>query len=83
MPEKREGGQVKDEMWLVLTESVRAEGGGLVHRSCGTKILGKIVNRPVWDGPGCSGGGDVKSFTVPYCPNCETEPNSNGTPIIP
>lgn len=35
------------------------------------------VNRhvSVWDGPGpCAGSGEVDTFQLPYCPNCEERP---------
>ena len=83
MPEKRDAGQFKDGVWLVLAESTGKEGVGYVH-GCGTKIRGQSVSHPIWDGPGpCSGGGSCQEVAVPYCPKCETTPNPSGTPIIP
>lgn len=80
---KRQGGQIKDGKWLVLTESKGEAGKGYVH-NCGTEILGKKVAHPVWDGPfPLSGTGQVKYETVPYCPKCEEEPALNGAPITP
>jgi hypothetical protein len=87
MPEivkvKRQGGQVKDGNWLVLTESIGKPGVGYTH-SCGTEILSKRVAHPIWDGPfPCSGSGQCEYETVPYCPKCEEEPSSSGAPITP
>lgn len=78
---KRQGGQIKDGKWLVLTESAGKKGVGYKHK-CGTEIMGASVHHPIWDGPfACSGGGEVHVETVPYCPKCETKPDSRGAPI--
>jgi hypothetical protein len=80
---KRQGGQIKDGKWLVLTESTGKEGVGYTH-SCGTKIQGKRVSHPIWDGPfPLSGSGQVHTEIVPFCPKCEEEPSSSGAPISP
>ena len=51
-------------------------------RKCNADILGKEVFRPVWDGIfACSGSGEVRKTVEPYCPNCETEPKTNGLPV--
>lgn len=75
--EKRSPGMSKDEYWLVLDESEKKKDGW-IHK-CGTKIKGKVVHLSVRDGlfP-CSGSGEVKSITVPYCPKCEKEPTGYG-----
>ncbi|MBA7674319.1 hypothetical protein ES703_82529 [subsurface metagenome] len=79
--EKRQGGQIKDGKWLVLTESTGKEGKGYKHK-CGTEIKGASVAHPIWDGPfAMSGSGQVHTETVPYCPKCETEPGFHGAPI--
>lgn len=79
--QKRQGGQIKDGKWLVLTESTGKEGEGYKHK-CGETIMSARVHHPIWDGPfKCSGGGEVKVEEVPYCPKCETKPNPYGAPI--
>ena len=88
MTEKRPSGQVIDDkkkpghkIWLVLSESTGKEGVGFKHK-CGTEIQGKQQTRPIWDGPfAMSGSGRVHTETVPFCPECETEPGSSGAPI--
>jgi len=74
---KRPAGQLaKDGRWLVLAESTGKQGVGFTHE-CGTQISGKSVTSTVRDGflP-LSGGGDVETKQIPYCPNCEQEPPS-------
>ncbi len=83
--EKRQSGQITEKdgkkIWLVLAESTGKEGVGFKHK-CGTGINGKPVTHPIWDGPfALSGSGRVHTETVPFCPKCETEPNSSGAPI--
>ena len=83
--EKRQGGQTTEKdgkkIWLVLSESIGKEGVGFKHK-CGTEIMGASVAHPIWDGPfACSGSGRVHTEVVPFCPKCETEPNSSGAPI--
>lgn len=83
--EKRRGGQITEKggekIWLVLSESTGKEGKGFVHQ-CGKVIMEATVYHPIWDGPfKCSGGGEVQTESVPYCPDCETKPNTRGTPI--
>ena len=88
MEKKRQSGQIIDDkkkkghkIWLVLSESTGKEGVSFKHK-CGTEIQGKRVTHSIWDGPfPCSGGGEVQVETVPFCPKCETEPNSRGAPI--
>lgn len=86
--EKRRSGQIIDDrkkkghkIWLVLSESTGKEGIGFTHK-CGTQIVGKRVAHPIHDGlfP-LSGSGQVHYETVPFCPECETEPSFHGAPI--
>ncbi|MFA6594023.1 MAG: hypothetical protein WCT16_02070 [Candidatus Buchananbacteria bacterium] len=80
---KRKSGQVKGEKWLVLTESTGEPGVGFRH-NCGAEIMAQRVTHPIWDGPfACSGSGRCSSEEVPYCPQCEEQPNCCGEPIIP
>lgn len=80
---KRKAGQVIDGKWLVLTESTGEEGVGYIH-SCGTEIMSVRVAHPIWDGPfPCSGSGQCHYEITPYCPKCEEEPSSRGSPITP
>lgn len=85
MTEKRKGGQVTEKngkkIWLVLSESKGKEGEGYTH-SCGTQIMGAKVAHPIWDGffP-CSGSGQCWYETIPYCPNCEIQPDFSGSPV--
>ncbi|MFH1820597.1 MAG: hypothetical protein ABH805_01665 [Candidatus Nealsonbacteria bacterium] len=80
---KRQGGQIEDDKWLVLAESTEKKGVGYIH-SCGTKIQGKTVFHPIWNGPfPLSGNGRVQPEIVPFCPKCEKEPSSSGAPISP
>ena len=62
---KRQGGQVKDGKWLVLTESTGKEGVGYTH-SCGAEIQGKRVTHPVWDGPFPLSGSGARSDPKPF-----------------
>lgn len=83
--EKRQGGAIIKEdgkrIWLVLSESTGKEGVGYKHK-CGTEITGVSVYHPIWDGPfPMSGGGEVHVEIVPFCPKCETKPDSRGAPI--
>ncbi len=51
--------------------------GAYVCWECGSIILQKQVNHPVWyrEGPGpCAGSGEVRGELVPYCPKCDPEP---------
>ena len=88
MTEKRPSGQIIDDekkkghkIWLVLSESTGKEGVGFKHK-CGTEIQGARVAHPIHDGPfPLSGSGRCHYETVPFCPNCETEPGFHGAPI--
>ena len=47
---------------------------------CNGDILVAEVSHPVHDGPfALSGSGRCEQEYVPYCPQCEEEPNSNGS----
>lgn len=73
MVNKRGSGRLKGSDWLVLTESTQ-QGEDFVHQ-CGTTILGKDIVLSNRDGVGYfSGDGKAKHETVPFCPNCEREP---------
>lgn len=79
--QRRQGGQIKDGKWLVLTESTGEEGKGYKHK-CGETIMAAQVAHPIWDGPfPMSGSGQCHYETVPYCPKCETKPSFHGAPI--
>ena len=86
--EKRQSGQIIDDVkkkghkiWLVLSESTGKEGDGFEH-GCGTRIQGRRVAHSIHDGPfPLSGGGQVYYETIPFCPECEVEPNFHGAPI--
>ncbi len=86
--EKRQSGQIIDDVkkkghkiWLVLAESKGKEGVGFKHK-CGAEIQGKRVTHPIHDGPfPLSGFGRVHTETIPFCSECEIEPNSSGAPI--
>lgn len=79
--EKRQGGQVRDKTWLVLTESTQLSDGSWKH-SCGELLRAATCYHPVHDGPGMlSGGGEVRTEKVPYCRNCEQRPNESGQPV--
>lgn len=75
--DKRKGGQRVDGEWLVLTEVV-----GFKHH-CGAEIMTARRAHPIWDGPfPMSGRGRCHYEMVPYCPNCEEEPDFHGAPIL-
>jgi len=75
----RSAGRISRESnsWVAIEESKKVSNG-YIH-SCGTYLMGKTVYLTVRDGlfP-FSGGGDVRTVTVPYCPNCEEEPKGDG-----
>mgnify|MGYP001610061615 CR=1 FL=1 len=61
----------------------RKVGDGYACTNCGSEIEQTEVIHPVWDGPfPCSGSGQTAKEFVPYCPKCEKEPSSNGSPIM-
>lgn len=74
--------ETKEDLWLVLTESNRAQDeNGWVHE-CGTDVLGLTVVVSIHDGPfPLSGFGTVERIEVPYCPRCEFEPNGRGSRV--
>ena len=56
-------------------------GEGYKCKTCNADILGAQVAHPVWVRGFTGGGGECRYETVPYCPNCETKPNSHGSPV--
>lgn len=72
------GSVTRDQKWIVLTESTRKEGEGFIHQ-CGAELQGKTVAFTVRDGyfP-LSGSGEVRTYSVPFCPTCEKEPSGHG-----
>lgn len=78
----RRGGQVKGDLFLVMTESTRQENGTWVHAPCGTTIETAVVHHSIHDGVGLlSGFGEVHRQVTPYCPQCESKPLTTGAPI--
>jgi hypothetical protein len=75
-PKKRQPGILdNNNNWLVLTESTRQKDGTWVHK-CGSPIDQKVLHQTVYDGLFLlSGSGEVRTMHIPYCPNCETEPD--------
>ncbi|HSX14551.1 MAG TPA: hypothetical protein VLE72_01395 [Candidatus Saccharimonadales bacterium] len=64
----------------ILDESTLTDDGW-VHK-CGTTLLSVTVTHSIHDGPGpLSGGGQVHSEMVPYCPNCQKPPSTIGAPL--
>lgn len=56
--------------------------GGLECVGCGSEIKAGRVAHPIWDGHfDTSGSGKCHYEDVPYCPECEKEPNFRGSPI--
>jgi len=55
---------------------------GYTCKDCGGTILGAKVAHPVHlsEMPG-AGFGECEYETVPYCPNCEKQPNFSGAPV--
>lgn len=76
MNEKRKAG---DSSFYVPVEGTE----NFTCKECGAMILAARVAHPIWDGPfPCSGNGQVHNEYLPYCPNCEEEPDFHGSPII-
>jgi hypothetical protein len=53
---------------------------------CHATIMQRKVSVSLWDGvlPGGGGGGDfILTPSIPFCPNCETIPWKDGTPLAP
>ena len=58
------------------------EKGLFIHMACGTEVDCVWRTHPVWDGLfACSGSGEVDKYPIPFCPKCETEPESTGLPV--
>ena len=65
-----------------IKDDIPQEDGSYKCKVCGSDILGKEVNHPIWDGPfPCSGSGKCSRSIEPYCPKCDQEPRSSGSPI--
>ncbi|MBI5420826.1 MAG: hypothetical protein HZA35_00735 [Parcubacteria group bacterium] len=63
------------------TKNYVKNGNGWKCKDCGADILGATVAHPVWIRGFNGGFGQCKNETLPYCPNCEKKPNSQGAPI--
>lgn len=75
---RKRGGSV---VYKIIAED---EQGRQTYRcaQCDSDILEAKVAHPIHDGPfPLSGSGQCHYENVPYCPNCEEEPNFNGFPI--
>lgn len=58
------------------------DGDGWKCKDCNAIIISARVAHPVhFHGMHGAGGGECKYETVPYCPNCEKQPNFNGAPV--
>ena len=81
-PEKKQmrspgGISQKSGNWVVAEESKKISYGYL--HTCRTYLMGKEVYLTVRDGMfPLSGGGEVKTQIVPFCPKCEREPEGHG-----
>ena len=79
---KRVAGYLKDNNWLVLTESIHQPDLSWVH-SCGTTILYEHITRPIWETnmPVCSFCHTRISQPLPddllLCPNCQAPRTGN------
>jgi len=73
LAEKREPGNM---------ENYVAEGNGFKCKTCKGVVMGAVVLHPIHlrSMPGV-GFGQCQRETVPYCPNCETKPDSCGAPV--
>lgn len=69
--------------YAILEESTQQqERGTFTHDACGSVLRAARVLHPIHDGPfPMSGSGNVHVEEVPYCPKCETPPDSRGNPI--
>ena len=69
------------DVYEVIKESEPQADGSWKHK-CGTTLMSVRVSHSVWDGlfP-CSGTGEVRWETVPYCPSCQTRPSTYGNPV--
>ena len=51
---------------------------------CNANVHAITRYHSIHDGPfALSGSGQVKTVKIPYCPNCDEPPSSNGAPIAP
>lgn len=74
-PDKRPAFQTFGDHYQVMGESEKLPDNTWVHQ-CGTTIKGHTTHEPIWYpelGP-CVGGGEVRTITRPYCPECEVLP---------
>ena len=72
-PEKREPGN--------FDNYTKNEGRGWRCKDCKSMIFSGIVAHPIWLRGTKGGFGKCKYEEVPYCSNCEKEPNCNGEPV--
>jgi hypothetical protein len=55
---------------------IKQEQGGYRCRTCGDPVMGATIYHPIWIRGMAGGSGEVKTETVPWCPNCEIKPDS-------
>ncbi|MBW2993331.1 hypothetical protein KY317_02035 [Candidatus Woesearchaeota archaeon] len=77
--------------WICFSYYERKIGSKIIYKktddgflctNCGEGISFGKVAHPIHDGPfPMSGSGKCEYESVPYCPNCEEEPDFHGTPI--
>ena len=51
------------------------------HLACGTDISIADVAHSIWERGTCAGWGEVVREAVPFCPNCEPQPQFHGRPV--
>lgn len=69
---------------LSQEHAYKLENGDFTCTKCGSEILIAEISHSVHDGPfPLSGSGKVHREQMPYCPKCETKPNSIGKFITP
>ena len=75
-----------DDFQRVLDEHVVAHfekgDGGYKCKRCGAvikRVTGYASVHSAEFGDTCAGGGNVRQFPLPYCPNCEGEPKQTAT----
>lgn len=79
LPPKSETGDEKREPGNA--ENYETKGDSLICRKCGAAIIGATVLHPIFMRDTENQTGDYKRDLIPYCPNCDREPNSKGLPI--